>query len=152
MEHLAEVRQLDSARSHWVAKLPAGRTVEWDARITEDRPGEVIAWESTFDSRIETSGRVTFTKAPGSSLTEVRVEMQVGAAGHESALLAKLFAKPQLKGDLRRLKQVLETGEVLFSDASAHIGKHPAQPDPDIDRRPTIFIENPPTAVKGVTP
>jgi uncharacterized membrane protein len=108
----------------------------------------VIAWRSTEDSRIGVSGRVTFDTAPGSNLTEVRVEMQLG----NSSTLAKIFAKPQLKGDLRRLKQVLETGEVLISDASAHIGKHPAQPDPDVDRRPHIFIENPPTAVKGVTP
>jgi uncharacterized membrane protein len=152
MEHLAEVRELDDRRSHWVARLPLGRTVEWDAEITVDRPGEAIAWQSTADSRVQTSGRVMFETAPGSSLTEVRVEMKLGTAGHESSLLAKLFAKPQLKGDLRRLKQVLETGEVLFSDASAHKGKHPAQPDPNIDRRPRIFIENAPTAVKGVTP
>jgi len=43
-------------------------------------------------------------------------------------VLAKLLTKPQIKGDLRRLKQVLETGEVVRSDASIHRGPHPAQP------------------------
>ena len=68
--------------------------------------------------------------------------------------LARLFARPQVRGDLRRLKQVLETGEVLRSDASVHRLPHPAQPSPA--RRdtppPRVFLDSPPTAVKGVTP
>src|SRR5262245_6279861 len=46
MEHLVEVRQISSRRSHWVAKAPAGRTVEWDAEIINDIPGELIAWRT----------------------------------------------------------------------------------------------------------
>lgn len=150
MDWLESVTHVGTNRTHWVAKLPVG-TVEWEAVITEDTPGEAIAWES-IDSAIQTEGRVTFAQAPGRNMTEVRVEMKLGFTGmHPSSRLAKFFAKPQIKGDLRRLKQVIETGEVLMSDASQHVMKHPAQPSETRDREPKIFIPNPPTAEKGVT-
>jgi len=46
MYHLEIVETTGSNRSHWVAKAPAGKSVEWDAEVTEDRPGELIAWRS----------------------------------------------------------------------------------------------------------
>ncbi|MEO7097103.1 MAG: hypothetical protein ABI175_27835, partial [Polyangiales bacterium] len=144
------VTHVGASRTHWVAKLPVG-TVEWDAVITEDTPGECIAWEA-LDSNVTTEGRVTFAQTPGRNMTEVRVEMKLGFTGMQpSTLLAKYFAKPQIKGDLRRLKQVIETGEVLMSDASQMIKPHPAQPSETRDREPELFVPNPPTAVKGVT-
>jgi uncharacterized membrane protein len=150
MDWLESVTETTEHRSHWVAKLPLG-TVEWDAVIVEDTPGECIAWEA-LDSTIETEGRVTFAQAPGRNMTEVRVEMKLGFTGMKpSILLAKYFAKPQIKGDLRRLKQVIETGEVLMSDASQHTKPHPAQPSDTHDKEPKLFIPNPPTAEKGVT-
>lgn len=161
MEYLEAVHETQARRSHWVAKLPLGRTVEWDAEITDDVPGELIAWKSLAGAAVKTSRRVTFAKTPGRNMTEVRVEMQLGFLGtNPSAMLAKLFTKPQIKADLRRLKQVLETGEVLYSDASVHRGKHPAQPSQP-SRETTgsqahagslPFPLVAPTAQKGVTP
>jgi uncharacterized membrane protein len=158
MDFLESVEQRGDT-SHWVARLPIGGTVSWDATITEDRPGELIAWQSVPGSAIKTRGRVTFARAPGRNMTEVRVEMALGTRlSRASATLAKLFTKPQIKGDLRRLKQVLETGEVLHSDASIHRGPHPAQPSapatharPGHPGQPGLFVPNPPTAEKGVT-
>jgi uncharacterized membrane protein len=157
MDYLESVRVVDATYSHWVARLPLGGTVSWDAKITEDRPGELIAWQSVEGSLIKTSGRVTFARAPGRDMTEVRVEMQLGFLGTKpSTSMAKFFTRPQIKGDLRRLKQVLETGEVLFSDASAHRRPHPAQPSPasqpgdNLTRQHMPFVPNPPTATKGV--
>ena len=156
MNFLESVRVIDERKSHWVAKLPIGGTVGWDAEIIEDRPNEVIAWRTVPGSKIKLHGRVTFTRTPGRDMTEVRCEMQLGFTGASpSTHLAKLFAKPQIKGDMRRLKQVLETGEVLLSDASVHKGKHPAQPpaaDETLDNKSTFFQSNPTTAEKGVTP
>jgi uncharacterized membrane protein len=159
MDWLHSVREADSRYSHWIAKLPLGGTISWDAKITEDRPGEVIAWQSVQGSLINTRGRVTFTKTPGRNMTEVRVEMQIGLLGtRPSTSLAKFFTKAQIKGDLRRLKQVLETGEVLHSDASAHRGPHPAQPSPAgkpgsrVEQAQMPFLPNPPTAQKTTPP
>jgi len=157
MDYLESVQEIDHRRSHWVAKLPIG-TVAWDAEITEDRPGQLIAWQSAEGAKIKTRGRVTFTKTPGREMTEVRVEMQLGFLGTSpSAALAKFFARPQIKGDLRRLKQVIETGEVLYSDASLHRGPYPAQPTPaaeipGLQRSQLPFGEPTPSAVKGGTP
>jgi len=151
MDYLDSVEVLDDTRSRWTAKLPFGQHVTWTSEITDDRPGEILAWRSTEDSPIDVRGRVTFTKTVGRDMTEVRVEMELGPRGRVSTTLARLFAKPQVKGDLTRFKQVMETGEVLYSDASAHRRPHPAQPDDTRDAEPQIFVRNPPTAEKGRT-
>jgi uncharacterized membrane protein len=155
MNHLVSVEQHADRRSTWTARLPVGGTVRWEAEIVEDRPGEALSWRSIEGSQVQTRGRVTFTRAPGRDMTEVRIAMQLGVFGRSPSLeLARLFARPQVKGDLRRLKQVLETGEVLRSDASVHRLPHPAQPSPARREMPPVrvFVENPPTARKGVSP
>jgi len=157
MDYLESVREIDARRFHWVAKLPVG-TIGWDAEIIDDRPGRLIAWQSVEHTPINTRGRVKFTRAPGRNMTEVRVEMQLGFLGTEpSATVARFFTRPQIKGDLRRLKQVLETGEVLYSDASVHRRPHAAQPSPaaelrQAERSQLPFAAQPPTATKGVAP
>jgi uncharacterized membrane protein len=159
MDYLESVVEIDATHSHWVARLPIGGTIAWNAQITEDRPGEAIAWRSVEGSLIDTRGRVTFAKTPGHNMTEVRIEMQLGILGtRPSPTVAKLFGQPQVKGDLRRFKQVIETGEVLFSDASAHRGKHAAQPSPagkpgsKVSQQQMPFVPSPPTAEKAPLP
>jgi uncharacterized membrane protein len=132
MSHLESVRITGERRSHWVAKAPAGTTVEWDAEITKDVPDQLIAWRSVEGSDVENSGVVRFDRAPGGRGTEVRVELFYDPpAGLIGAGVAKLFGEEpgqQIKGDLRRFKQVMETGEVIHSDSSIHPGMHPAKP------------------------
>ncbi len=147
MDYLESVVETGPRTSHWIAKTPIGGRVEWDAEITTEQPGQCIAWQSREGSPIETRGTVTFDELHNGH-TEVRVEMQLGVLGEPSAALARWFAKPQIKGDLRRLKQVLEAGEVLRSDASAHRMPHPAQPDPKARKAPPVFRPNPPAARK----
>jgi uncharacterized membrane protein len=153
MDYLQSVHEVSRTRSHWVAKLPIGGTIAWDAEIVEDSPGRALTWRTVEGSPLHLAGRVTFTRAPGRDATEVRVEMKLGFTGKRpSRLLAKLFTKPQIKGDLRRLKQVMETGEVLFSDATETRKPRPAQPIERVERYPEMFVPSPPTARKGVTP
>jgi uncharacterized membrane protein len=132
MEHLEAVQVLDDRRSHWRARAPAGTSVEWDAEIIEDEPNERISWRSIQDAEVPNTGTVRFRVAPGNRGTEIHVTLRYDPpAGRLGALVAKLFGEEpseQVKGDLRRLKQVLETGEVVHSDASIHHGMHPAQP------------------------
>jgi uncharacterized membrane protein len=81
---------------------------------------------------VPNSGKVRFVPAPGGRGTEVHLDISYDPpAGTLGATLAKLLGKEpgqQIEGDLRRLKQVLETGEVMQSDASIHRGPHPAKP------------------------
>jgi uncharacterized membrane protein len=132
MEHLEEVRVTGEGRSHWKAKAPAGRTVEWDAETTEDQPNSVIAWRSVEGSDIKNFGKVRFERARSGRGTIVRVDLQYEPpAGMAGMALAKLFGEEpgqQLDCDLRRFKQIMETGDVVKSDASIHSGMHAAQP------------------------
>ncbi|HEV7887856.1 MAG TPA: SRPBCC family protein [Acidimicrobiales bacterium] len=121
MYHLESVQTAGGRRSHWRAKAPAGTTVEWDAEITEDEPDRRIAWRSTGGD-VENEGSVDFAPVPGGQGTEVAVAVDYTPPGGPlGALVAKLFGEEplqQLKDDLRRFKQVLETGEVVRSDGS----------------------------------
>lgn len=116
MGHLQSVRVLDDRRSHWVAKAPAGTSVEWDAEIVDERPNEMIAWRSTGNSDVENAGTVQFRFAPGGRGTEVRVHLEYNPpAGLLGVGIAKLFGEEpaqQVEGDLRRFKHLMEAGEI----------------------------------------
>jgi uncharacterized membrane protein len=120
MAHLESVTPSGDGRSHWTANAPAGATVDWDAEIVEDTLNRRIAWRSLEGSKVANSGSVTFTPAPGGRGTEVRVELTYDPPGGAlGKVVAKLFGKEpqqQVSDDLRRLKQVLETGQVVVSD------------------------------------
>lgn len=114
MEHLVSVRTQSRMRSHWVAKAPAGTTVEWDAEIVNEIPGELIAWKSVSGAEVPNAGSVHFTDAPGDRGTVVRVVLDAEPpAGKLGYLLAKLFGEDpdqQVRDDLRKFKQLMERG------------------------------------------
>ncbi len=121
MDHLVAVTNLDNKRSHWVAKAPAGRTVEWDEEIINEVEKSVIAWKTTGDADITHAGAVTFKPAVGGRGTVVRVELEYKAPGGTvGALAAKLFGEEpsiQVESDLRHFKQLMETGELATASA-----------------------------------
>jgi uncharacterized membrane protein len=138
MAHVESVEARSDGRSHWVAKAPLG-TVEWDAAIVQERPNELIAWRSAEGSDVDHSGVVGFVDAPGGRGTEIHVNMRVAApAGKVGMAVAKLLGEEptvQVKDDLRRLKQLMETGEIVRSEGSPEgpfsrrmLKQRPAQP------------------------
>jgi uncharacterized membrane protein len=133
MSHLTSVVE-NGSRSRWRAKGPLGSQIEWEAEVVEDRPGEHVAWRSLPGADVPNRGRVSFRPAPGELGTEITVELSydppLGAVGSTAAKLFGREPSQEISADLRRLKQVLETGEVLHSDASIHRGMHPARPAP----------------------
>jgi uncharacterized membrane protein len=139
MAHLDEVRMTGEGRSHWQASAPFGRTVEWDAETIEDVPGERIRWRSIEGADVPNEGTVEFRSAPGDRGTELHVRLSYDIPGGKlGKAVARYFGEEphqQLDDDLRRLKQVLETGEVVRSDgapggkrARQEFPQHPAQP------------------------
>jgi len=116
MRHLESVTVQDDKRSHWIAKGPAGRHIEWDAEIVNEKPNQLIAWQSCEGADIDHWGVVRFVPAPGGRGTEVTVELEYEPiAGSIGALFAKLFGEEpaqQIEEDLRRFKQFMEAGEV----------------------------------------
>jgi uncharacterized membrane protein len=116
MTHLHSVKQLDERRSHWVAKAPAGRRVEWDAEIINDVPNHLIAWRTVEHADVVSAGSVRFRPAPGDRGTEVNVRLQYSPpAGKTGAVIAWLLgSEPSqtIQEDLRRFKELMEAGEV----------------------------------------
>lgn len=133
MRHLESVRVTGDRRSHWKAKAPAGKSVEWDAETVEDRPNELIAWRSLEGSDVFNAGTVRFAPAPGGRGTEVRVDIEYdppfGKLGSKVAMLFREEPGQQVQDDLRHFKQVMEVGEIVVSDATKQRGPHAAQPD-----------------------
>jgi uncharacterized membrane protein len=131
MWHLESVVETGD-RSRWRARGPMGTSIEWEAEIVEDRPGDCIAWRSLPGADVANRGRVVFRPESGGQGCEICVELSYDPpAGAIGTSIAQLFGREpsqQVSADLRRLKQVLETGEVLHSDASIHPGMHPARP------------------------
>jgi uncharacterized membrane protein len=130
MSHLVSVEHLGEGRSRWRAKGPAGMTFSWDAEIVEDRPHELISWRSVPGGGVRNRGAVHFERAPGARGTEVRVELEYEPpAGEIGKAVAWLFGEEpeqQVRDDLRRFKQLMETGEIPLSDGPGLW--RPAQP------------------------
>jgi uncharacterized membrane protein len=122
MAHLEDVRTTGDGRSQWTVKGPLGMNLSWDVEITEDIPGERISWRSVEGSKIDGTGTVKFIPAPADQGTEVHLELRYDMPGGGiAAMIAKLFGEEpsmQVKDDLRRFKQIMETGEVVRSDGS----------------------------------
>jgi uncharacterized membrane protein len=135
MAHLDSVETHGGGRSHWRLRMIGGKTFEWDAEITDDRPGELVAWRSLPGGDLDNRGTIRLWPAPGGRGTEVHADIRYTArAGGLNILFAKLLniaPGQQAKADLRRLKQLLETGEIVHSDASIHRLMHAAQPPTD---------------------
>jgi uncharacterized membrane protein len=116
MGNVHSVAIKDQSHSHWIIEAPAGKTVEWDSQIVDDEPGRAIAWKSLEGASVRNSGRVEFLDSPDGRGTVVRVTLTYDPpAGTVGKLIAKLFQKEpkvQARQDLRRFKQLMETGEV----------------------------------------
>jgi uncharacterized membrane protein len=116
MHHLESVTRNGPQRSHWVARAPAGRRVAWDAEIVEERPNELIVWRSLEDADVRNAGAVEFEQGPAGRGTTIRVSLSYAPPGGKlAAVIAKLFGEEpgqQIQDDLRRLKQLMEAGEV----------------------------------------
>jgi len=106
----------DPGRSHWVARAPLEKRIEWDAEVIEERENELIAWKSLPGSMVESMGRVEFVDAPGGRGAIVHVSLRYNPpAGSLGAAFARLFGEEpnqQINEDLRHFKQFVETGEV----------------------------------------
>ena len=116
MTHLEQVTDLGDGRSRWVAKGPAGTTVEWDAEIINEVPNEVIGWRSMAGSDIATAGSVHFSTVRQGRSTQVAVHLQYSApGGHAARWLAFALGRDpahMIREDLRHVKQLLEAGEI----------------------------------------
>ena len=114
-ENVVRIDVLDERRSHWVVKAPAGKTVEWDAVITEEAKDRFIAWASEEGADVPNSGRVDFRNVGARGTVVTATILYDPPAGTVGKLIAKMFQREpaiQARRDLRRFKQLMETGEI----------------------------------------
>ncbi|MBV9508455.1 MAG: SRPBCC family protein [Acidobacteriia bacterium] len=121
VNEVRSVRVTGDRTSHWIAGLPGGAgQIEWDAEIDDDVPNQRISWRCLPGSDLFVRGAVNFEAAPGGRGTLVRVQLDFDHTARPLiAPLAKMAGKhPEQIAykSLRRLKQLLEVGEVITTE------------------------------------
>lgn len=148
MKHLEAVEITGDRTSHWRARAPLGRQVEWDAEITSEKENESLSWRSLPGSTIDHAGMVRFGDAPGGRGTEVLVTLRYDPPlGSASAAVARMFGEEpdvQIREDLRRFKQILEAGEIAntFGQTSGRAEEVEAQRGEIQRRRSKDIVEH----------
>ncbi|MEN2785968.1 SRPBCC family protein [Sphingomonas qilianensis] len=115
MENVVSIETLDAKRSHWVVKAPAGKTVEWNAVVTDEAENSFIAWASEEGADVPNSGRIDFKEAGARGTVVTATILYDPPLGVVGKVIAKLFQREpaiQARRDLRRFKQLMETGEI----------------------------------------
>jgi uncharacterized membrane protein len=111
MSHLISVREIDSERSQWIARGPAGTTVHWEARVVNDVPDRVIAWETVEGSSVDHAGSIHFDPLDNGK-TRLRVVFRYDPpAAAVGAFIARMFqGDPQreIDADLQRFQKMID--------------------------------------------
>jgi uncharacterized membrane protein len=123
MENIRSVTMMEGGRSHWVVQGPTG-LLEWDAELVEDVPNRRLAWRSVGDADIDNAGVVEFKEGPPGRGTEVRVLISFkapgGVVGRTIAAFLERDPHVQARRDLRRFKQLMETGEIATASGTGN--------------------------------
>jgi uncharacterized membrane protein len=126
MTHLEQVVDFGNRRSRWIARGPAGNRVQWEAEIINEVENKVIGWQSLPDADLVTAGSVNFDRARGGRETQLTVHLQYAPPGGRiGKVIAQLFGDEPaqaIREDLRRMKWLLEAGEIPRATASQQPG------------------------------
>src|SRR5262249_16487363 len=98
---------------------PLGIRAHWTIRVTEERANELIRYETVSTPGLRTCWEINFA-APREGETEVREVMKapLGRLGRAALALIRKFPDEEVFSNLRRLKQILETGKVTDTSHS----------------------------------
>lgn len=131
--HISLVQRLDEAgtRHHWEMEVPKlGRKIAWDTEIVGEKPQERILYRTYNGSDVGQAGEIVFRDAPQNRGTEMHVTIKyyppVGALGSSIASMFNTFIKGLVHDDMRKFKQLLETGQVVTTEGQTS-GRAPVQ-------------------------
>jgi uncharacterized membrane protein len=106
MQDVKRVTQLDDQRLRWRAEI-GGKDKEWNARITDQIPDQLIAWQSEGEEY--TSGVVKFAPV-GSNRTHITLEIIYDPEGFvEKTGDALELVSSRVENGLQRFKEFIET-------------------------------------------
>ena len=124
MSHVRQITTRDDV-SNWKVAGPAGTTVEFQSRVNQDIPNELISWQTLPDSQVQSAGFVRFDENRDGS-TRVTVQMHyvppAGAVGHAVAQLFGVDPRQAMNEDLIRLKTLLEEGKTSAEGRTVEYG------------------------------
>ena len=112
----ADVIPAGEDRWKWNVDAPLGRSLSWETRTVEDRPGELVRWEAVDGSALVPEGSVRFSPAPADRGTEVRLRLRVDPPGGSlgRAAMERLDVLPKALANevLYRFRSLVEAGEI----------------------------------------
>ena len=127
MRHIESIEREGPDRWRWKARLPGLGPIEWTAELTKDDPGRALEWRTLPGGQVDHRGSVTFEPLPAGRGTGVRVELgyepPAGAVGRVLASLLQPATERIIRGDVKRLKSLLEAGEVPINPTDESKGR-----------------------------
>ncbi|WP_432830303.1 SRPBCC family protein [Dactylosporangium sp. CA-092794] len=127
MSGVMSMAPIDASTAHMVLDL-GGNRAEFDARITETRPGEFLCWEATDGPQISEALRL---EPMADDMTRIIADLQVDARElmpaeeHAVEVLGR-----RLKADLKGFKRFCEQAALVRSELTHATNERPAQPVP----------------------
>jgi len=114
------VEPIGPATSRWTIQGPLGIQASWTIRITDERPNQLIRYETVAPPGLRTSWEIRFASRSTAAETEVRetLKMPLGRLGRAALALIGKFPAEEVASNLHRLKQIMETGRVTDTSYS----------------------------------
>ena len=114
------IEQTGPATSRWTIQGPLGLRARWTIRVTEERANELIRYETVILPGLRTYWEIHFASGAAATETEVREVMTapLGRLGRAALALIGKFPADEVSANLRRLKEVMETGRVTDTSYS----------------------------------
>jgi uncharacterized membrane protein len=112
------IEGIGPATYRWTIVGPLGIRLRSSIKLTEERTNELIRYETTAVPGMRTHWSVHFTAGPGRDRTEVHEVLKTpfGRLGRTALTLIGKPPAEEMAANLRRLKQLMETGGVTDTD------------------------------------
>jgi uncharacterized membrane protein len=117
IQEVETVKKTGVKTSHWIARIPSGKKIQWDAAFTEEQPGRFLEWRVMGKKlMVASAGRVYFTPAADGRGTIVTLELDYPRSNdflrkNVNQAVSYLADKEALE-QLRHFKELMEAGEI----------------------------------------
>lgn len=114
------IEPIGPTTSRWTIQGPLGIALNWTVRVTEERPDELIRYETVTSPGLRTQWEIHFAPGRDAGETEVREVMKapLGRLGRAALALIGKFPAEEVISNLHRLKELVETGSVTDTSYS----------------------------------
>ena len=108
------IESIDPKTSRWTIQGPLGIRAHWTITVTEERRNELICYETVTSARLKTYWEIHFASSsvPGETVVREVMNPPLGRLGRAALALIGKFPVEEVRSNLRRLKELIETGTV----------------------------------------